>query len=1049
MGSSRKKIHLDDGDQPSFSPDGGFVIKTYRPTLDEMKNFSEYVRYIHKDGGHRAGLCKIIPPDEYKPRKKGYGDDELYNMIISNPIKQENTGESGLYQQFNLLLPKKKMTVRTFKKLAEEKHCTPEHSSHSDLERTFWKNIFTQPAIYGADVSGSLFDDNVEEFNLTRLNTILDDIRSDYGVTIQGVNTSYLYFGMWKTSFAWHTEDVDLYSINYLHHGAPKAWYSISPEHGKRFERLAASFFPHQFRECRAFLRHKQTLISPQILKKYSIPFSRCVQQVGEFMITFPFSYHSGFNHGFNIAEATNFASEWWIDFGKWATKCDCRTETVKISMQVFVKRYQAERYDKWIQGKDVGPDPRDSKHVAAAPKPNEYDLYVIGSHERQNLEEEENRKSSKLKRHQSSKLKEKTKKAYPSIEETYQRYNDLFIQKGLQNIKNEPCDLPHYSPIPSQMEIVTQSKSREISQPENFSFAPRNSDPYIGYNSPIGLIKQSNNNNYYEKVNETIKHKREKDEFCKNSVKHKKPKKSEHQIRQSIDFSQFLPLTFTHEKRFNRCMAAKPPHCSVCQLLEEFPKDDERIWGNFKHVAPSESTQNIPSKSEHNSTSNSQLESSSQSYPQTQVLAGSQVEEFVLPQTSQILLPRGLFIRDFPSYSQEGWVENESPEVLSKSDSGYIPDNHLDFLDLNLDSSILLQCAVCRLCVHKTCFGLEKVPINTNDWICDRCLQSNRSLINCELCPCRGGALKDVGEMWVHITCALLVPDIRFSDLIKPDADTPKKLKSIKLTDRNLCVYCSTNHNLSKYVQGRCIGCSGHFGPGKSVNPCSKTFHPTCCLRNGGKFHYIDFYEDPRLSALIGAKCHECFKINETLEKLDKQDGVDESRPEESETEPISIGTRVIARASNKLYYDGLVESYQRRVQIEVFCPELNLHVSGIALEKLVDFDPSKELTVGDKVLVKCLDGGEPRIAKYKDRQEVEEYTIRFTVDGDKDRVEREKVNRSNVYLNTDQMPEVLLKSYKGSFNGACSFPQNDSEQDVEDSEPESFFTEADFGAM
>lgn len=77
--------------------------------------------------------------------------------------------------------------------------------------------LFHPPS--GADVSGTLTDEDVKCFNINRLGSILDYVEKDYHKAISGVNTSYLYFGMWKTTFAWHTEDMDLYSINYLHFG--------------------------------------------------------------------------------------------------------------------------------------------------------------------------------------------------------------------------------------------------------------------------------------------------------------------------------------------------------------------------------------------------------------------------------------------------------------------------------------------------------------------------------------------------------------------------------------------------------------------------------------------------------------------------------------------------------------------------------------------------------------------------------------------------------------------------------------------------------------
>jgi jumonji domain-containing protein 2 len=176
---------------------------------------------------------------------------------------------------------------------------------------------------------------------------------------------------MWKAAFAWHTEDMDLYSINYLHFGAPKTWYAIPPSEGRKLEALAISKFRDLHKACSAFLRHKMTMISPQVLKQHNIPFNKITQEPGEIMITFPYSYHAGFNHGFNCAESTNFASVRWIEYGKRVfDHCHCRKDMVKISMEAFVRRFQPERYDNWLRGEDYGCHPEEPHKICPAPKP-------------------------------------------------------------------------------------------------------------------------------------------------------------------------------------------------------------------------------------------------------------------------------------------------------------------------------------------------------------------------------------------------------------------------------------------------------------------------------------------------------------------------------------------------------------------------------------------------------------------------------------------------------------------------------------------------------
>ncbi|XP_036762649.2 lysine-specific demethylase 4D-like [Manis pentadactyla] len=350
------------------------TIMTFYPTEEEFNDFEKYIIYMESQGAHRAGVAKIIPPKGWEARKTY---DGISDILIPTPLQQVVSGRAGVFTQYHK--KKKAMTVGEYCHLANSaKYQAPPHSDFDDLEQKYWNTRLYGSPIYGADVNGSLFDKNTKQWNLRHLGTIQDLLEQECGVVIEGVNTPYLYFGMWKTTFAWHTEDMDLYSINYVHFGEPKTWYAVPPEHGRRLEHLAEDLFPASASGCGAFLRHKFALMSPTVLRDNRIPFSRVTQEAGEFIVTFPYGYHAGFNHGFNCAEAINFATSRWIDYGKAASQCSCGEARVSFPMDVFVRTLQPEHYDLWKRGQEQAAVNHVAPVAADSQEPDAWELWVM-----------------------------------------------------------------------------------------------------------------------------------------------------------------------------------------------------------------------------------------------------------------------------------------------------------------------------------------------------------------------------------------------------------------------------------------------------------------------------------------------------------------------------------------------------------------------------------------------------------------------------------------------------------------------------------------------
>ena len=314
-----------------------YSVKTYYPTLKEFSNFEEYVVKIGREGAKEVGVCKVVPPKGWSSGAD-YEDFAHMEALWTTPIIQEMVKKDKSVC-FIKIREQKKMTFKQFIQHADRNSFFEENVEKR--QKKFWQSLgsngvaWENPA-YGSDMPGSLFRQE-SAWNLNNLKNVLNHIDGD----LPGITSPMLYFGSWRAAFGTHTEDLNLYSINYHHIGAPKSWYTCQPKDSGKVETIAARFFPDNFQMCDEFMRHKTIIIPPGIFRENGLAVYHILQGPGEFVITWPRAYHAGFNHGFNIAEAVNFATPEWIIEGLSAGRCGCTNDSVAIDVQGVETNYR------------------------------------------------------------------------------------------------------------------------------------------------------------------------------------------------------------------------------------------------------------------------------------------------------------------------------------------------------------------------------------------------------------------------------------------------------------------------------------------------------------------------------------------------------------------------------------------------------------------------------------------------------------------------------------------------------------------------------------
>uniref|UniRef100_A0A8C1XJR7 [histone H3]-trimethyl-L-lysine(4) demethylase n=1 Tax=Cyprinus carpio TaxID=7962 RepID=A0A8C1XJR7_CYPCA len=282
-------------------------------------------------------------------------DDSYHTFCLIPPLQDVPKGDwrcpkcvaeecSKPREAFGFEQAVREYTLQSFGEMADhfksDYFNMPVHMVPTELvEKEFWRLVSSieEDVIveYGADISSKdmgsgfpvrdgkrkLIGDEDEYansgWNLNNMPVLEQSVLTHISADISGMKVPWLYVGMCFSSFCWHIEDHWSYSINYLHWGEPKTWYGVPAHAAEQLESVMKKVAPELFDSQPDLLHQLVTLMNPNLLMEHGVPVYRTNQCAGEFVVTFPRAYHSGFNQGYNFSEAVNFCTADWLPIGR------------------------------------------------------------------------------------------------------------------------------------------------------------------------------------------------------------------------------------------------------------------------------------------------------------------------------------------------------------------------------------------------------------------------------------------------------------------------------------------------------------------------------------------------------------------------------------------------------------------------------------------------------------------------------------------------------------------------------------------------------------